>query len=97
MNARRLEEIFEECVTAYLEGRRSIEQSLSLYPAFAAELAPLLRTAVRLSDGFQKVSPPARAQERGLQRFLTGARARRLRELAAGSRRRVPRRLRRQP
>ncbi len=88
MNARRLEEAFEECVTAYLEGRRSIEQSLSLYPAFAAELAPLLHTAVRLSDGFQKVSPPARVKERGLQRFLADARARRrLRELTAGSRR----------
>jgi hypothetical protein len=87
MNARRLEEIFEECVTAYLEGRRSIEESLSLYPSFAAELAPLLRTAVRLSDGFQKVSPPARAQERGLQRFLANERAHRLRELTAGSRR----------
>ncbi len=87
MNARRLEEAFEECVTAYLEGRRSIEESLSLYPAFAAELAPLLRTAVRLSDSFQKVSPPARVQERGLQRFLADARARRrLRELTAGSR-----------
>jgi hypothetical protein len=88
MNARRLEEAFEECVTACLEGRRSIEESLSLYPAFAAELAPLLRTAVRLSDSFQKISPPARVQERGLQRFLADARARlRLRELTAGSRR----------
>jgi hypothetical protein len=87
MNARRLEEAFEECVTAYLEGRRSVEESLSLYPAFADELAPLLRTAVRLSDSFQKVAPPARMQERGLQRFLADARARRrLRELTAGSR-----------
>jgi hypothetical protein len=87
MNARRLDEAFEECVTAYLERRRSIEESLSLYPAFAAELAPLLRTAVRLSDSFQKISPPARVQERGLQRFLADARARRrLRDLTAGSR-----------
>jgi hypothetical protein len=89
MNARRLEEIFEECVTAYLEGRRSIEQSLSLYPAYADELAPLLRTAVRFSESFQKVTPPARAQERGLQRFLADARARRnFRTLTAGSPRR---------
>jgi hypothetical protein len=86
MSARRLEEAFEECVSAYLEGRRSIEESLSLYPAFAAELAPLLRTAVRLSDSLQKVTPPARVQERGLQRFLADARARRrLRDLTAGS------------
>src|SRR5260370_39483907 len=88
MNVRRLEEAFEECVTAYLEGRRSIEESLSLYPASAAELAPLLRTAVRLSDSFQKVSPRTRVQERVLQRFLADARARRrLSELTAGSRR----------
>ena len=88
MNARRLEEAFEECVTACLEGRRSVEESLSLYPAFAAELAPLLRTAVRLSDSFQKVSPRTRVQERVLQRFLADARARRrLSELTAGSRR----------
>jgi hypothetical protein len=88
MNARRLEEIFEECVTAYLEGRRSIEQSLSLYPAYADELAPLLRTAVRFSESFQKVTPPAQAQERGRQRFLADARARRnVRALTVGSRR----------
>ncbi len=86
MNARRLEEIFEECVTAYLEGRRSIEQSLSLYPAYADELGPLLRTAVRYSESFQKVTPPARAQERGLQRFLADARARRnVRSLTRGT------------
>jgi hypothetical protein len=89
MSARRLEEIFEECVTAYLEGRRSIEQSLSLYPAYADELAPLLRTAIRFSESFQKITPPARAQERGLQRFLADARARRnFRNLTAGSPRR---------
>src|SRR5258708_2015150 len=79
----RLQKAFDECVTAYLERRRSIEDSLYLYPAFADELAPLLRTASWLSDSFQKVTPPARVQERGLQRFLADARARRLRELTA--------------
>jgi hypothetical protein len=77
MSAKRLEEIFEECVTAYLEGRRSIQESLSLYPAFADELAPLLQTAVQLNESFRKVQPPARVQERGRHRFLADARARR--------------------
>jgi len=85
MNARRLEEIFEECVTAYLEGRRSIQESLQLYPAFAAELAPLLHTAVQFNDSFSKITPPARVQERVRQRFLADARARRqVRSLTRG-------------
>lgn len=85
MNARRLEEIFEECVTAYLEGRRSIQESLQLYPAFATELAPLLHTAVQFNDSFGKITPPARVQERVRQRFLSDARARRqVRSLTRG-------------
>jgi hypothetical protein len=77
MNARRLEEIFEECVSAYLEGRRSIPESLQLYPAYAAELAPLLQTAVQLNDSFGKITPPAHVQNRVHSRFLSDARSRR--------------------
>jgi hypothetical protein len=88
MSARRLEEIFEECVTAYLEGRRSIQESLQLYPAYAFELAPLLRTAVQLNESFSKVEPPAHVQERVRHRFLSDARARRqVRSLTHGHRR----------
>lgn len=77
MNEKRLEQVFEECVTAYLEGRRSIPESLQLYPAFAPELAPLLQTAIQLNESFSKVNPPAHVQERIRHRFLADARARR--------------------
>lgn len=88
MSVRRLEEIFEECVTAYLEGRRSIQESLQLYPTFAPELAPLLQTAARLNESFSKVDPPAHVQERVRHRFLSDARARRqVRSLTRGQRR----------
>ena len=47
MITRSLEEILEECLSAYLEGRRGIDESLSLYPSLADELEPLLRTAAQ--------------------------------------------------
>jgi hypothetical protein len=75
--AKRLEEILEECVSAHLEGRRSLEQSLSLYPALRSELEPLLRTAIDLRATFQNTGPSPAAQQRGLARFLSDARARR--------------------
>jgi hypothetical protein len=87
MNVRRLEEVFEECVTAYLEGRRSIQDSLQLYPAFASQLAPLLQTAVQFNESLSKVDPPAHVQERVRHRFLSDARARRqVRALTRGQR-----------
>lgn len=76
MRANRLEEVLEECVSAYLAGRRSVEDSLSLYPSLAAELAPLLRTAVGIADSFQSYSPPAYARINVRQRLLGEAAAR---------------------
>jgi len=76
MRANRLEEVLEECVSAYLAGRRSVEDSLSLYPSLAAELAPLLRTAVGIADSFQSYSPPAYARINVRQRLLAEAAAR---------------------
>src|SRR3990172_5895706 len=70
------EEIFEECLSALLEGRRSIEQSLSLYPAWRGRLEPLLRAAEEVSAGLD-ATPLPYVKERGLQRFLDSARARR--------------------
>ena len=70
------EDIFEECLSALLEGRRSIEQSLSLYPAWRGRLEPLLRAAEEVSAGLD-ATPPLYVKERGLQRFLDSARARR--------------------
>ena len=59
-----------------LEGRRSIEESLSLYPAWRGRLEPLLRAAEEIAAGLNEVPPP-HVKERGLQRFLEAARLRR--------------------
>ncbi|MEX0800557.1 MAG: hypothetical protein WD379_04995 [Dehalococcoidia bacterium] len=76
MGRGQFEEIFEECLSALLEGRRSIEDSLSLYPAWRGRLEPLLRSAQELAAAHDQ-SPPPYARERGLQRFLEAARLRR--------------------
>src|SRR3972149_2369514 len=77
------EDIFEECLSALLEGRRSIEESLSLYPAWRGRLEPLLQAAEEIAGGLD-VSPPPYTRGRGLQRFLDSARARRrLRQMLA--------------
>jgi len=79
---RKFEEIFEECLSALLEGRRSVEESLSLYPSLANELEPLLRAAAEIAPAFDS-RPPDAVQEEARQRFLTAARLRRQRALAA--------------
>src|SRR6266542_117175 len=73
MKARRLDEVLEECLSAYLEGRRGIEESLSLYPALRPKLEPLLRTAAEIADTFSESSPPEHVEERGRQEFMTSA------------------------
>ena len=74
---KRLNEILEECIEAGIAGRRSLEQSLALYPAQADELEPLLRTALSISDSFQSYTPPLAVQQRIRSRFLADAAARR--------------------
>lgn len=84
---KRFEEILEECLTAQLEGRRTVEQSLSQYPSMAAALEPLLRTAAGVSHAFESLDPPLYMQERGRLRFLSAAsERRRAREIASGVR-----------
>lgn len=70
------EEIFEECLSALLEGRRGIEESLSLYPAWRGQLEPLLRAGEEIAAGLDQAPPPY-AREQGLQRFLEAARVKR--------------------
>jgi hypothetical protein len=77
MKARRLEEVLDECLSAYLDGRRSIEESLSLYPTLRSQLEPLLRTAAGLADRFEDHSPSPHLVELGRQRFLESAEIRR--------------------
>jgi hypothetical protein len=70
------EEILEESLSALLEGRRSVDESLSLYPAWRGRLEPLLRAAEEIAAAFDQ-TPPAQTRERGLQRFLEAIRTRR--------------------
>jgi hypothetical protein len=79
MTPRNLEEILEECLSAYLDGRRGVDESLSLYPGLAEELEPLLRTALEVNDGARDWTPSEQLQEQVRQRFLAAA-ARRRRE-----------------
>jgi len=74
---KKLSEILEECIEAGLAGRRSLEESLALYPAQAEELEPLLLTALSISDSFQAYTPPAAVEQRVRSRFLADAAARR--------------------
>ncbi len=79
---KKLSEILEECIEAGLAGRRSLDESLALYPAQAEELEPLLRTALSVSDSFQSYAPPPAVEQRIRSRFLADAAARRnLRQL----------------
>ena len=64
MKRRQFEEILDECISAYLSGRRDVEHSLSLYPSIARELEPLLRAAADTADTFREINPSARVQER---------------------------------
>jgi hypothetical protein len=73
MRQRRFEEVLDECISAYLEGRRSVEDSLSLYPSEARRLEPLLRAAADTFDLFQELRPPAQSQERIRQRIVRAA------------------------
>jgi hypothetical protein len=70
------QEILEECLSALLEGRRGVEESLSLYPAWKGQLEPLLRAAEEIAAALNQ-PPPPQTRERGLQRFLEAARVRR--------------------
>ena len=77
MKARRLDEVLDECLSAYLERRRTIEESLSLYPDLRAQLEPLLRTALEVTGTLAEPSPPHHIEERGRQKFLESASTRR--------------------
>lgn len=83
MGRAKFEDILAESLAAVLEGRRSVEECLSLYPAWRDRLEPLLRTALELASSFQD-QPPAQTQERHLERFLEAARVRRRARLILG-------------
>jgi hypothetical protein len=50
--------ILEECVDLIASGETSPEECLALYPEYAAELEPVLYTAVYLQEGREVTPPP---------------------------------------
>ena len=68
MRSKRLEDVFAECLTAVLEGRRSVEECLTLYPDLAEKLRPLLATALDLRSAYA-VNPPPPFAEAARRRF----------------------------
>ena len=73
MRQARFEEILEECISAYLGGWRSVEESLALYPSLARQLGPLLRAAADTADSFRDLNPRAGSSERIRRRILRAA------------------------
>jgi hypothetical protein len=73
MRQRKFDEILEECISAYLDGRRRVEESLGLYPSLARRLGPLLRAAADTADSFRNLNPRAGASERIRRRILRAA------------------------
>ena len=76
MRKGKFREIFEECLSAVLEERRTLEDCLSRYPSIASELEPLLRTSLELSNVYQAETPSWHVQERIGHRVFVEAQAR---------------------
>ena len=74
MRASRQDEVFEDCLSALLEGRRSIDESLSLYPGLADQLGPLLETAAHVSQDLrQQPLPQGHVREQIRRRLIARA------------------------
>ena len=76
MKEKKLEQVLEEALSAYIEGGRTREDILCEHAAYRGHLEPLLSTAIETYEEFQARHPSTAAQQRGLARFLADARAR---------------------
>jgi hypothetical protein len=56
--------ILEECVDLIASGETTLEECLTLYSEYAAQLEPILCTAVALREEGQEVAPPPLLRER---------------------------------
>ena len=65
----RFEDHLNECLTALLNGERTVEECLALYPEEAPRLEPLLRTGLSLK-GALRVEPRAAFAEAARERLL---------------------------
>ena len=63
-SSQKIEIIFNECLDSLLTGQATLEQCLQKYPAQAAELEPLLRTALAVNSA-AAVQPDPQAKARG--------------------------------
>lgn len=66
---RRFEDILDECIASVTEGRRTVEECLTLYPQWAARLEPLLRLGAEVHDVYA-AQPTATHQAEARGRFL---------------------------
>src|SRR2546427_7769990 len=73
MRKRKFEAVLEECLQAQLESRRTLEESLSLYPSLATQLEPLLRAAAQIEEAFQSSAASPHAEDQIRLRFLAAA------------------------
>ena len=87
MREKELEQVLEEALSACIEEGRSVEDVLLEHVAYRGRLEPLLMTALEAYDAFQAENPSRSSVDRGLDRFLSDAKARRdIRYLSKGKR-----------
>ncbi|MGB2815194.1 MAG: hypothetical protein WBC75_08950, partial [Dehalococcoidales bacterium] len=67
---RELVDIFEECLERILTGGETVEQCLAAYPEYAAELEPLLQTALEAKETLE-IAPRPEFRERARYQILT--------------------------
>ncbi|NQT05408.1 MAG: hypothetical protein HQ577_05295 [Dehalococcoidia bacterium] len=67
---RELVNIFEECLERILTGGETVEQCLAGYPEYAAELAPLLQTALEAKETLE-IAPSPEFREKARYQILT--------------------------
>jgi hypothetical protein len=72
MNAVDIEDLFEECLQGLTAGA-DLEEVLARYPGQAAELRPMLQTAINLQQFTAEINPARGAQMRSRAQFLTAA------------------------
>ncbi|HET6477597.1 MAG TPA: DUF5667 domain-containing protein, partial [Dehalococcoidales bacterium] len=72
-NNREFANIFDECLERVLTGGESIEQCLASYPEHAAELAPLLQTALNAKETLE-IAPRPEFRERARYQMLAALR-----------------------
>ena len=68
-NNREFDNIFDECLERILTGEETVEQCLASYPEYAAELEPLLQTALNAKEALD-IKPRPGFKERTRNQIL---------------------------